>query len=164
MTQLNGCRLKIIRNQDRPQFDQALQYPDMLYAVVSGMVQIYAQILLPTQELTHDGQARVTVVGATEFMSRNNRPANIPHPLEPIAYWCELDNKPSPSEYQKIVRPPRVQDPNMDAVLNWILTLTPHTDHKGRCKPSRSIVGQRFQISGHTRSSYEVTGAVVPGD
>jgi hypothetical protein len=67
---------KIIHNQERPQFDQALQYPDMLYAVVSGMVQIYAQILLPTQadgntgqplppaecQLTHDGQARVTVV------------------------------------------------------------------------------------------------------
>jgi hypothetical protein len=113
---------KIIHDQERPQFDQALQYPEMLYAVVSGMVQIYAQILLPTQadgntgqplpppewQLTHDGQARVTVVGATEVMSRNNRPANIPHPLEPIAHWCELDEKPSPSEYPKIVRPPRV--------------------------------------------------------
>jgi hypothetical protein len=118
---------KIIHNQDRPQFDQALQNPDMLYAVVSDMVQIYAQILLPTQadgntgqplpppqwQLTHDGQARVTVVGTTEVMSRNNRPASIPHPLEPIEYLCELDDKPSPSEYPKIVRPPRVKEPNM---------------------------------------------------
>ena len=53
-----------------------------------------------------------------------------------------------------------IRTPLVDAVLNWILTLTPHTDHKGRCKPPRSIVGQRFQMSGHTRSSYEVTGAI----
>ncbi len=50
--------------------------------------------------------------------------------------------------------------PLVDAILNWILTLTPHTDHKGRCTPPRSIVGQRFQASGHTRSVYEVTGAI----
>ena len=53
-----------------------------------------------------------------------------------------------------------IRTPLVDAVLNWILTLTPHTDHKGRCKPPRSIVGQRFQMSGDTRSSYEVTGAI----
>jgi hypothetical protein len=67
---------KISHNQDRPQFDQVLQYSDMLYVVVSGMVQTYVQILLSTQadgnmgqplppaecQLTHDGQARVTVV------------------------------------------------------------------------------------------------------
>ncbi len=67
--------------------------------------------------ITHDGQVRVTVVGATEVMSRNNRPANIPHPLEPIVYWYELDDKPSPSEYPKIVRPPRDKDPDMLSVF-----------------------------------------------
>jgi hypothetical protein len=60
----------IIHNQDKAQFEQALQHPEMLYVVVSGILQVYAQILLPTQvdgtpcplQLTHVGQARVTVV------------------------------------------------------------------------------------------------------
>ena len=128
---IQWLQAKIIHNQDKAQFEQALQHPEMLYAVVSGILQVYAQILLSTQadgtpcpplsppewQLTHDGQARVTVVGATEVMSRNNRPANIPHPLEPIVCWCELDDKPSPSEYPKIVRPPRVKDPDMLSVV-----------------------------------------------
>ena len=50
--------------------------------------------------------------------------------------------------------------PLVDVILNWILTLTPHTDHKGRYTPPHSIVGQRCQVSGHTRSVYEVTGAI----
>jgi hypothetical protein len=33
-------------------------------------------------------------------------------------HWCELDDKPSPSEYPKIVRPPRVKDPDMSSVVN----------------------------------------------
>jgi hypothetical protein len=67
---------KLSYNQDRPQFDQVPQHPDMLCVVVSGMVQTYVQILLSTQaddntgqplppaecQLTHDGQARVTVI------------------------------------------------------------------------------------------------------
>ena len=50
--------------------------------------------------------------------------------------------------------------PLVYAILNWILTLTPYTDHKGRYTPPHSIVGQRFQVSGHTRPVYETTGAI----
>jgi hypothetical protein len=53
-----------------------------------------------------------------------------------------------------------IRTPLVDAILNWILTLTPHTDHKGRCTPPHNIVSQRSQMSGHTRSSYEVTGVI----
>jgi len=38
---------KIVHNQDKPQIDQAVQNPDMLFPVVTGMVQFYSQILLP---------------------------------------------------------------------------------------------------------------------
>jgi len=73
------------------------------------MLQAYAQILLPTQaddtpcpplpprvwQPTYDG----------------------PHPLEPITHWCDLDYKPAPSEYPKIVRVPKVRDPDMLSVV-----------------------------------------------
>ena len=50
--------------------------------------------------------------------------------------------------------------PLVKAIVSWILTLTSHVDHKGRCAPPHSIVGQSFQTSGQSRSVYEVTGAV----
>jgi hypothetical protein len=42
---IQWMQAKIIHNQDKPQFEQALQHHQMLFVVVLSILQVYAQIL-----------------------------------------------------------------------------------------------------------------------